>query len=69
MYGVFGHRVKAVFRRRMSSTNLVFQIIINDLAMVVCGKVVKDREGKKSLLFLLLISSSHYPNYPYYLRF
>lgn len=42
----------------MSSTNLVFQIIINDPAMVGCGKVVKDREGKKFLSLLLLISSS-----------
>lgn len=36
--GMSGHRVKAVFRRRVSRINLVFQIIINDPAVVVYGK-------------------------------
>ena len=41
---------------------IVFQIIMNDLAIVVYGKVVKDREGKRSLLLFQFTAPHPYPN-------
>lgn len=58
MLGVFGGRVEAGGQGDFTA---VFQIIVNDLAMVVCRKVVKDREGKEFPLLLFAVSHP-YPN-------